>query len=266
MRKVQANKMEVPFRIFSKTNPHAVEDSVWSANNTDAVITFCCEASENAKVKSDLSAIEFLEKVKLTQNNWVYYGKVLEKCVQPWLSHNVSVTANIQNHEWDEVANYIYDNRNSFTAVSLLATTGDKDYPQAPFTAVYTADEIAAYYGVHSGECYKKAQELLDLVEEAYNGNLWVACDSVRIPKLVDCLSDEAARWLSMMHDFVREYFSGDTLKATYFLKDIYNWNVWQKLKESYRPVEYSEVVEDEDSTKIAESVACAGGACQLEF
>ncbi|MEL4419572.1 hypothetical protein, partial [Shewanella algae] len=86
MRQVQANKMETPFLAFSAVNPHACEDSVWSANRTDAVISFCCEVDEKAKIKPDMTAVQFLEMVKLTQNNWVHFGKNTDRCTQPWLS------------------------------------------------------------------------------------------------------------------------------------------------------------------------------------
>ena len=41
--------------------------------------------------------------------------------------------------EWDAVANFIWDNRQFFTGVSLIQYLGDKVYPQAPNEAV--ADE-----------------------------------------------------------------------------------------------------------------------------
>jgi len=44
--------------------------------------------------------------------------------------------------DWDEVFDYIWDNRQWFAGISLMASTGDKAYPQAPFTQVRTVTEI----------------------------------------------------------------------------------------------------------------------------
>ncbi len=265
MRQVQANKMETPFLAFSAINPHACEDSVWSANKTDAVISFCCEVPDSAKIKSDLSAIDFLEHVKLTQNNWVYYGKNENLCTQPWLSHNVSNTINVRAHEWDDVGNYIFNNQESFTAVSLLGMTGDKDYPQAPFQAVYDQEEIERQYGAIP---VQKATELIQSGIEAF-GSLWVACDTVMNDNLLRNVLDKAdgrADWAIAVRFLAEAYFNNNRQMATYCLKDVYNLERFEKLKANYREVDYTAVSEFEDNTKPSEQSACAGGLCSFSL
>lgn len=267
MRQVQANKMEVPFMAFSAANPHACEDSVWSANKTDAVISFCCEVDEKAKIKPDMTAVEFLEMVKLTQNNWVYYGKNTDRCTQPWLSHNVSNTINVRSHEWEDVGNYIFDNQESFTAVSLLGMTGDKDYQQAPFQAVYTQDEIDATYGAETAQ---QAIELVSIGIEVF-GNLWIGCDTVMNDNMfAECMAnkDGKAEWVMAVRLWAdqNQNLNGDRQKATYCLKDVYNLSKFERLKSNYQDVDYTSVIESEDTTTIQETVACAGGQCSIEF
>jgi len=92
LRRVQANKLEFPAQYCAKINPLSVEDSVWSNNKTDVVISFCCEVPAGVIVKNQLSAKDFLDKVKLTQENWVACGKTEELCVNKSTSHNVSNT------------------------------------------------------------------------------------------------------------------------------------------------------------------------------
>lgn len=267
MRQVQANKMETPYLAFSAINPHAWEDSVWSANKTDAVITFCCEVPEDAKIKSDMDAVEFLSHVKLTQNNWVHYGKNPDLCTQPWLSHNVSNTITVRDNEWGDVGNYIFDHQESFTAVSLLGMSGDKDYPQAPFQAVYDQDTIERTYGSVTAQ---KAAELVQQGLEAFP-SLWVACDTVMSDDLLRGVLDAAdgkAAWAIAVRLWADtcEWFGGDRKLATYCLKDVYNLAKFERLRANYREVDYTAVTEAEDNTKPAETLACSGGTCELVF
>ena len=46
--------------------------------------------------------------------------------------NNVSCTCNVKNHEWDEVREWMWDNRENYTGISLLPYS-DASYEQAPF-------------------------------------------------------------------------------------------------------------------------------------
>lgn len=140
-RRVQCNKVDPVYKHFKAQNPHMCEPSVWSANKTDDVITFPLTVSDKAMVKADLDALKHLEIVKSTQQNWVLNG-VNEAHNNKPVSHNVSCTILVKDDEWDKVVDYLYDNREFFSAVSLLPLIGDKLYKQAPLEAVTTeADE-----------------------------------------------------------------------------------------------------------------------------
>lgn len=178
IRRVQANKLEFPAAHFQTMNPLAVEESVWSNTNTDVVISFLCEVPQGAITKNKISAIEMLEYVKLTQQNWIEYGTRKNDWrfdKYGWLRHNVSNTISVKEEEWDEVESYIYRNRKWFAGISLLPMDGDKDYPQAPFTTIYEPQEIVKYYGEGS----MLASGLVVDGLHAFNNNLWTACDSV---------------------------------------------------------------------------------------
>jgi ribonucleoside-triphosphate reductase len=132
-RRAQANEGEPIVSFFRRKNPLAVEESVWDPNGTGVVITFCIEAGQAAKTRAELKPVDLLEYVKLTKANWIDSGRRLERCTQPYLSHNVSNTITVPEGEWDAVGDFIYENRNYFAGVSLLPDGGDLDYPQAPF-------------------------------------------------------------------------------------------------------------------------------------
>ena len=159
-RRIQVNKDCNVYKYFKLFNEHAVEPSVWSENKTDDVITFPIEVPPQSKVKADFSAIEHLKLIKLTQENWVNTGTT-EFNTKP-LNHSVSCTVIVKPEEWDEVEKYLFDNQESFTAVSLLPFSGDKDYKQAPMEAVVTSEDEKKFNDLVEGWSrvdYKKLVE-----------------------------------------------------------------------------------------------------------
>jgi ribonucleoside-diphosphate reductase alpha chain len=60
----------------------------------------------------------------------------------PGLHHNVSNTCTVGPQEWDEVANFIWANRQFFTGISLFQDAGDKAYAQAPREEVTTEVDV----------------------------------------------------------------------------------------------------------------------------
>jgi ribonucleoside-diphosphate reductase alpha chain len=171
---VIANENEAVFRHFREANPHMCVRKP----NGDWVIEFPVEAPPGAIVKADLTAIEFLELVKRTQLNWVVSGTVRSEVGH----HNVSNTVQVRAGEWDDVADYLWQNRTCFSGVTLISETGDKDYAFAPCEAISTE-------------------------------------------------ADEAR---------------------------------WNQLLAHYQPVDYSTLIEDEGSNRVAQEPACAGGACEV--
>lgn len=246
----QTNQNEAPYIHFRGINPEACEPSAWSVNGTDDVIRFCVEYE--GVLEESLSAIQTLESVRGTYENWVNAGRVEERCVQPWLNHNVSNTTRVRDHEWNDVAAYIFEHQNSFTGVSFIGWNGDRDYPQAPFTSVFTPLEQERMYGPN---IFMWASRLAQ-TWHAFK-TLWVACDSTG-----EDLTEEQQKWFDQ-YKRMASYF-GDRKKASYAIKDAYNWALWRKLQASYREVDYSQMVETTNGTKLNEEIACAGGACLI--
>lgn len=139
IRRVQVNHLENPYKHLKQSNPHACEKSVWSATGKDELISFPIEVKTNSFFKKDLSAIKHLNIIKKMQENWVNSGTT--NVNKKPLNHSVSCTVIVKENEWDKVTDYLYKNRDYFSAVSLLADTGDKDYKQAPLEAVKTKED-----------------------------------------------------------------------------------------------------------------------------
>lgn len=303
-RRVQANKMETPLQFFKERNPLAVEESVWSSNKTDVVVTFLCEVPDGVKTKNQVDALTLLETVRLTQQNWVEAGTRPESCLKPWLRHNVSNTINVKPDEWDSVASFIYRNRKWFAGISLIPMSGDKDYPQAPFTAVFTPNEIVREYG----DASVFASGLIVDGLRAFDDNLWAACDCamgigeiLNIERLRDKIKgdyetngtqwrdeglspdspdkllnawlrhnvdnyNKKVDWVRRAKQFATRYFQDDVRKMTYCLKDVVNWKKWCDLSREYVDIDWQNCFED-DGGNIemgGAGEACSGGKCDL--
>lgn len=138
IRRVIADELEPVFQAFRTVNP----SMCLRKPDGKFVIEFPVQAPEGAMVKGDQTAIEFLDAVRLTQQNWVVPGTNTEHPEYRGSHHNVSNTVTVQPNEWDDVTNYIWNHREDFTGVSLLPSTGDKDYAFSPLEKVETpADE-----------------------------------------------------------------------------------------------------------------------------
>lgn len=276
-RRVQVNKLEEPLAYFRGFNPQAIEESVWSSGKTDDVITFLCKSNPASLTKSDVSAIDLLHKVKLVQQHWVTTGKNEELCVDKGLNHNVSNTITIESDEWDEAAEFIYDNRKYFAGISMLSASGDMTYQQAPFQEVLSHDEIAQKYG--GGSVF--ASGLIVHAHSAFDNNLYDACscllgygEKLEMPtfdmnninhSFVD--SDKIykkIRWIAQADKFAKRYFGGDKEKMTHCLKSVDAWHKWCNLKRTYQHVPWEKFYEEENNTKASEYVACSGGSCTL--
>lgn len=170
-RHIQMSKDTEVAKIIAKYYPEMVEDSVWSKNNLDYAIAFPFLSTDNSIFKKDLLGSKQLEYVKKAQENWVEHGTNYELCVDGRTRHNVSNTITVD--DWDEVMDYVYENKHTFAGVSFIPLTGDRDYAQAPNAEVLTEDELMLKWGqelVDDGSAL--LPELSDLWEAEYTDNI----------------------------------------------------------------------------------------------
>ncbi len=259
IRRVQANKMEPIYNYFKEINPRACEESVWSNNDSDDVVSFCIEVPAGSKTKNKVGAIDLLDYVKSTQRSWVIPGTNKNLCTQPWLVHNVSNTINVKDEEWDEVESYIYKHRKYFCGISLLPITGDKDYPQAPFTTIHLPTEQVSHYG----DASLFVSGLIEVALNLWEDNLWAACDSLL--GIGEKIKGNGKReWAERCKKFADRYFEGDIRRLTYCMKDVYNWKEWVDLNREYVSVDYTNIVEEENNVVPEQEWACSGGVCEI--
>jgi len=266
-RNVQMNKEDDVTKFFIKNNPNTYENSAWSKNNTDWVISFPVTSPEGSIYKTELEGVKQLEYVKLTQQNWVEYGTNEELCVNPRTRHNVSNTISVD--DWDAVEEFIYTNRYWLAGVSLLSSSGDRDYVQAPFTAVYTPQQILDMYG----DAQQFASGLIVDALYAFNNNLWDACDQFLGRGKYDLSQSNRHTWnkqgwINEAQQFSDRFFGGDKVKMTYCLKDVYNYHKWLKIKRTLKDIDWTtlNIKPDYVNVDTLGAISCAGGACEIQF
>ncbi len=266
LRNVQMNVGDEVTRIITKTNPKMVEPSVWSSNGTDVVVSFPVESKEGSIYKSDLMGVKQLDYVKTAQQYWIEHGTNYELCVDPDLRHNVSNTITVD--DWDEVEEYIYNNRKWFAGISLLSSMGDRAYAQAPFTEVFTAQQIVDMYGDSS----MFASGLIVGALQAFGNNLWMACDTALGYGLKldpEDSSDLLKRdWVRRVKKFAERNFEGDVMKLTFMLKDCHNLHKWVGINNNFVDVDFAQDLSQQTYTDVDTmgAVGCSGGVCELVF
>ncbi len=125
IRRVRVGKNEAIYGYLSEYHPELVEDEYFRPHDT-AVISAPQKAPEGAILRSE-TALELLERVKRVSVEWVRRGHRTGQN-----THNVSATINIKEHEWDEVRDWMWENRAHYNGLSVLPAS-EHTYKQAPF-------------------------------------------------------------------------------------------------------------------------------------
>ena len=260
-RHVQMNKQSEVVQLIKAINPKMIEHS---ASDTDYIVCYPLVAKQGSNFKADLRGVNQLEYVKLAQQHWIENGTNVELCVDSRLRHNVSNTIDVD--DWDQVEQYLFDNRQWFAGVSLLAAQGDKAYYHAPFQEVRTAEDNLRIYGVAS----MFASGLIVDGQHAFSDNLWQACTAAESDgaNLTDSVADLLKRdWVRRYGKFAANFFGGDKIKTSHCLKDVYNLHKWVGITSSLKAVDFSALtVKKFVPVDTIASQACAGGHCEVSF
>tara|TARA_B100000575_G_C23142990_1_gene665790 strand:+ start:6272 stop:8500 length:2229 start_codon:yes stop_codon:yes gene_type:complete len=265
IRHIQLNKESEVAQLIAQSNPYMVEESVWSSNNTDYCIGFPIVSPVGSMYREELYGTELLEKVKLVQRNWVEAGTNEDLCASPKIRHNVSNTVTVMSHQWNQVEDYVYNNRNYFAGISFLSGSGDKDFCQAPMTEVKTEEDIVNEYG----KAALFASGLIVDTRKMGFRDLWEACMVARTAEQYRGeVSDIRAEWIRRFNKFADNYFDGNLQECEYCLKDVFLLHKWTKIQQNLTPVDFATQLETKKFTDVDTigSAACVGGACEITF
>ena len=265
LRHVTLNKESEVAQLILANMPYMVEETIMSTNKTDYTIAFPVISPIGSKYRTSLHGVKLLDNVKLVQQNWVEAGTNIELCIDPRLRHNVSNTVTVHDGNWQEVEDYLWENRHSFAGVSFLAGDGDKDYAQAPFTEVLTADEIVDRYG----KAALFAAGLIVDTRSAGFRDLWEASFVAQnAPTASGELSDIRRDWVRRFNKFADNYFDGNKKETEYCLKDVYLLHKWTKIQQNLKPIDYVANLGEKRFTEIDTmgAIACQGAQCEISF
>lgn len=125
IRRMRVGKNEPLYRYMIENFPQLVEDCHFKPH-IEAVMSFPQKAPEGAIIRSE-TALDLLERVKRFNLEWVRPGYRSGAN-----HHNVSCTVSIKDDEWATVGEWMWQNRDSYTGISVLPFS-DHTYIQAPF-------------------------------------------------------------------------------------------------------------------------------------
>ena len=304
IRNIQANNNEQAFQEMRKTNPQIISTSYWNPKN-ESVLSFPVELPEDALVRTEYSTIEFLERIRLTKENWIEEGTRFDHpstLVRPDIRMNVSCTVSVKDDEWEEVAEYIWKYRESFCGISFLNETAPNSYPQMPYTQYLDEKELVEQYG-------RGAILSSGLIVDGLNvfNDIWTACNAALHPndklltysedylfdylrkhmkdnKLlveidglfvsdVNAISSHLQHKVELRNDWVRRfkkfahnYFNDDLIQCAECLKQVDIFHKWHKIKYQ-TPIDWTKVKWETVLQDAGSQVgaACSGNGCELK-
>lgn len=261
---MQLNKFSDTAAWLNQHMPFLLEDSVWSANKTDYVVFVPITNPKEGLFKKDMKGVKHLELIRMVQQNWIVPGTVRELGICPETVHNCSCTVIIDDQK--QIIDYIWDNRQDFTAISFISDYGDKDFNQAPFTSVLTAEEIFAEYG--KGALF--ASGLIVDGLHYFDNNLWQACDCMLNKDIPITGTREQVMlkkyWLKRAQQFAKNYFKNDLRRTVYCLKEVHLCHKWETISRQIREVDFGDILKKPEFKNVSEygAMSCSGGACEI--
>lgn len=132
LRRLRFGKDETIYKYLKRVIPSLVEDEFFRPES-QAVVGIPQRAPSTAVFRSE-SALSLLERTKRYNLGWVRTGHRSGDN-----TNNVSVTVSILDGEWDEVGDWMWENKDVYNGISVLPYS-DHTYRQTPFEDI-TEDE-----------------------------------------------------------------------------------------------------------------------------
>ena len=125
IRRIRVGKNEAIYSYLAANHPELVEDDFFKPT-IQAVISVPQRAPQGSILRTE-NVMDMLERVKKFNTQWVKKGHR-----RGANTNNVSATVSINEGEWEQVGQWMWDNKDTFNGLSVLPYFGGT-YTQAPF-------------------------------------------------------------------------------------------------------------------------------------
>ena len=125
IRRMRVGKNEPLYQYMIDNVPKLIEDCYFKPH-LEAVMSFPQKAPEGSILRTE-SYKDTLERVKRFNLEWIAPGHISGDN-----KHNVSCTISLKSDEWDEAGEWMWENKEFYTGISVLPYDGGT-YIQAPF-------------------------------------------------------------------------------------------------------------------------------------
>lgn len=126
IRRIRIATSDPLYKMIEKQGCYPIYNEIGQSNEncTIKVIEFPLKAPEG-KTKYDVGAMEQLELYKMSMQNWT--------------DHNTSITVHVRENEWEDVANWLYENFDYAVGVTFLPLF-EETYPLLPYECTTKED------------------------------------------------------------------------------------------------------------------------------
>lgn len=265
-RVMQINKENTVAKWLNEHMPFMLEESVHSDSKTDYVVYVPVEAPLDAILKKDILGVKHLELIKLVQENWVKPGTNEDLCAYKGINHNVSCTVVLGDGDKEKCINYIWDNREDFTAISFLGNFSSRQWNQAPLTEVVPLVDIISKYG--TGALF--ASGLIVDGLHYFGEDLWNACKVVQDKTVLITGTREQVLlkkyWVDRAKKFAKNYFKGDVDSMILCLKDVHILHKWESINKKFKKVDLAKILTAPEYKSVSDfaAMACSGDSCSI--
>lgn len=151
IRRMRFGKDEAIYQYIASEFPDLVEDEYFRPTQ-QGVVSIPQAAPATATVRTE-SALDLLERVKRYNVNWVKRGHIRGDN-----TNNVSCTVSLKEDEWEDVGNWMWENKDTYNGISVLPYDGGT-YIQAPFEDITEEEFHRLNSLLHSFDIKKVKEE-----------------------------------------------------------------------------------------------------------
>lgn len=129
VRRIRIGKNEAIYTYLSIRHPELLEDCVLYPEK-QSIVSIPQMAPKGSVTRWSEDAIDFLGRIRDFHQRWIQPGHIYGAN-----THNVSATVTVKQDEWEEVGEWMWQNKDSFNGLSFLPESLGS-YKQAPFESI----------------------------------------------------------------------------------------------------------------------------------